>query len=285
MKVMITGATGFVGRNLIKKISKKKNWKILCLVRKKPHLDNINKIKFHKTDIYSEKLNIYKKYGVPDVLIHLAWSGLPNYQENFHLKTNLPNEKAFLTRAINAGVKQIIIAGTCFEYGKLSGKLNENKICKPNTKYGQAKNLLREHLEKKQKQKNFTLQWVRLFYVFGSDQNPKSLLPALKRSIYNKEKYFNIADGKIQRDFININIVAKFLVFLCENKNLNGIINCCSGNPISIRDFVKAYLKKRSSKIKIRIGNFKKPKHESEKFWGSTSKMLSSSFKFKNKLF
>ena len=285
MKVLITGATGFVGRNLIKKISKKKNWKILCLVRKKPHLDNIDKVKFHEMDIYSEKTNIYKKYGVPDILIHLAWSGLPNYLENFHLKKNLPNEKIFLTKAINAGVKQIIITGTCFEYGKLSGKLYENKTGKPNTKYAQAKDLLRKYLETKQKQKNFTLQWVRLFYVFGADQNPKSLFPALKRSIYKKEKYFNIAGGEILRDFININIVTRFLLFLCENKNLSGIINCCSGNPISIRNFVKIYLKKRNSKTKIRIGNFKKPEYEPEKFWGSTSKMLSSSFKFKNKFF
>jgi dTDP-6-deoxy-L-talose 4-dehydrogenase (NAD+) len=285
MKIMITGATGFVGRNLIKRIYKKKGWNILCLVRKKPDLDNLNNIKFHVGDIYSKKLNIYKKYGVPDVLIHLAWSGLPNYQENFHLEKNLPNEKKFLTKGINAGIKQIIITGTCFEYGKLSGKLHENKIGKPNTKYGQAKDLLRKYLEKKQKQKNFTLQWVRLFYVFGSDQNPNSLFPTLQKSIYKKEKYFNIAGGKILRDFININVVAKFLVFLCKNKNLNGIINCCSGNPISIRDFVKIYLKKRNSKIKIRIGKFKKPEHEPEQYWGSTSKMLSSSFKFKNEFF
>ena len=282
---MITGATGFVGRNLIKRIYKKKDWNILCLVRKKPDLDNLNNIKFHVGDIYSEKLNIYKKYGVPDILIHLAWSGLPNYQENFHLEKNLPNEKKFLTKGINAGIKQIIITGTCFEYGKLSGKLHEKMMGRPNTKYGQAKDLLRKYLEKKQKHKNFTLQWVRLFYVFGSNQKPNSLLPTLQRSIYKKEKYFNIAEGKILRDFINIKLVAKFLVFLCKNKNLNGIINCCSGNPISIRDFVKIYLKKRNSKIKIRIGNFTKPEHEPEQYWGSASKMLSSSFKFKNKFF
>ena len=105
MKVMITGATGFVGRNLIKKIYKKKNWNILCLVRKIPEIDNLDNIKFYVEDIYSEKLNIYKKYGVPDILIHLAWQGLPNYQENFHLKKNLPNEKNFLTKSINAGNK------------------------------------------------------------------------------------------------------------------------------------------------------------------------------------
>ena len=51
----------------LKKFLKKKNWKILCLVRKKPHLDNIDKVKFHEMDIYSEKTNIYKKYGVPDI--------------------------------------------------------------------------------------------------------------------------------------------------------------------------------------------------------------------------
>jgi nucleoside-diphosphate-sugar epimerase len=290
MKVILTGATGFIGQNLISKISKKK-WKTICVAR---NIDKnlkffkntkLNNIKCFQHNIYSKKEDIFKILGKPDVLIHLAWSGLPNYQEEFHIKKNLPNEKKFLSRALRAGVKHIIISGTCFEYGKQEGKLDENKVTKPYTKYGLAKDLLRKYLEKKQINNDFTLQWLRIFYVYGHKQNPNSLFPALKKSIAKKDKYFYVAKGRILRDFIGINLVTNFIVFLCQNKNIHGIINCCSGVPLSIKDFVQIYIKKRKSKIRVKVGNFKKPSYEPLSFWGSQFKMMSSSFKFKNKFF
>lgn len=284
MKIFVTGATGFVGKALIKKL-KSKNWKILCMARNIKNMKSNKNIKYISLDIYSRKINLFRKYGVPDILIHLAWSGLPNYQEEFHIKKNLPNEKRFLFNAVDSGVKQIIVSGTCFEYGKQEGCLNEDIKTNPTTKYALAKDLLRKKLISKQKKKYFILQWVRLFYIFGTNQNPKSLFPSLRRAIKNKEKFFNIAKGKIQRDFLSIIDVANYLVHLCLNPNLNGIINCCSGKPKTIRKFVREYADKRRSKIKIVSGKFQKPKFEAQAFWGSTSKMLSSSFKFKNKFF
>ena len=84
MKIFITGATGFIGSALVKKLKSKK-WKLLCIARniEQTKLKTNNNIKFISFDIYSDKENLFRKYGVPDILIHLAWSGLPNYQENF----------------------------------------------------------------------------------------------------------------------------------------------------------------------------------------------------------
>ena len=284
MKIFVTGATGFVGHTLIKKL-KSKNWKILCIARNIKNMKSTKNIQYLSLDIHSNKVNLFKKYGIPDILIHLAWSGLPNYQEKFHVKKNLPKEKKFLFNAVDSGVKHIIVTGTCFEYGKQEGCLDEDFNTSPNTQYALAKDLLRKKLIEKQNKKYFILQWVRLFYIFGTNQNPKSLFPSLRRAINKKEKFFNIAKGNIQRDFLSIIDVANYLVHLCLTPNLNGIINCCSGKPLSIRKFVKKYADKRRSKIKIVSGKFQKPKFEAQAFWGSTSKMLSSSFKFKNKFF
>ena len=284
MKVFITGATGFIGNALVKKL-RSKNWKILCIARNIKKIQSSKNIKFLSFDIYSKKLNLFEKYGVPDILIHLAWSGLPNYQENFHIRKNLPSEKKFLFNAIDSGVKHIIVSGTCFEYGNQEGRLNEDSKTIPNNKYAIAKNQLRKELIKKQKKNYFILQWIRLFYVFGGNQNPKSLFPSLKKAINKKEEFFNIAKGRVCRDFIPVEDVAKYILHLCSNPNLNGVINCCSGKPLTIRSFVKQYIEKRKSKLKIKIGKFQKPNFEPKSFWGSTSKMLSLSFKLKNKLF
>ena len=128
MRIFVTGATGFIGYNLVKELEKKKI-KTLAFARR---IESINQkkfkyVKFISIDIYKEK-KIFKIFGTPKILIHLAWEGLPNYQKNFHIKKNLPNDLAFLKRAINNDVKQLIISGTCYEYGKQEGCLN--KSCK-----------------------------------------------------------------------------------------------------------------------------------------------------------
>ena len=280
MRIFVTGATGFIGYNLVKELERKKI-KTLAFARR---IENVNQkkfkyVKFISLDIYKQK-KIFKIFGTPKILIHLAWEGLPNYQKNFHIKKNLPNDLAFLKRAINNNVKQLIISGTCYEYGKQEGCLNENLKTIPYTKYGKAKDILRLKLEKIRINKPFILQWVRIFYLFGNHQNSKSLLPCLKKAIKENKKSFGITSKSIVRDFISINIVIKFIIYLTYNKKLNGIINCCSGKPQSIFKFVNSYCKKKDSKIKIIPNKYPVPDHEPLKFWGSTNKMRSLSFKF-----
>lgn len=279
MTIFVTGGTGFIGYNLVNELEKKKI-KTLAFSRK---IENINfdkykYVKFIALDIYKQK-KIFKIFGTPKVLIHLAWEGLPNYQKKFHLNKNLPNDLAFLKRAINNDVKQLIVSGTCYEYGKQEGCLNEVSKTYPCTNYGKAKNELRKKLEQIRRKKPFILQWVRIFYTFGINQNSKSLLPSLDRAIKENEKSFGITSKRVIRDFISINIVVKFILHLAYNKKLNGIINCCSGRPQTIFKFVSDYCKKKNSKIKIIPNKFPIPDHEPLKFWGSVKKMKSLSFK------
>tara|TARA_B100000989_G_scaffold297534_1_gene283565 strand:+ start:1642 stop:2481 length:840 start_codon:yes stop_codon:yes gene_type:complete len=279
MTIFVTGGTGFIGYNLINELEKRKI-RTLAFSRK---IENINfkkfkYVKFVALDIYKQK-KIFQLFGTPKVLIHLAWEGLPNYKKRFHLKKNLPNDLAFLKRAIKNNVKQLIISGTCYEYGKQEGCLDEDFKTFPCTNYGKAKDQLRKKLEKIRKKKPFILQWLRIFYPFGIYQNSKSLLPSLDKAIKKKEKSFGISSAILERDFISINIVIKFILHLTNNKKLNGIINCCSGRPQSILKFVTKYCKKKKSKIKIITNKFLIPEYEPLKFWGSVKKMRSFSFK------
>lgn len=285
MKIFVTGATGFIGLNLVKALERKKV-KVLAFARKTENFKdkNFKYIQFFSKDIYKNK-KIFEDFGIPDILVHLAWEGLPNYQENFHLEKNLPNDLSFLKRAINAGVKQIIISGTCYEYGKQEGCLSEANKTIPYTKYAKAKDQLRKKLEKIKIKKQFILQWIRIFYPFGKYQNEKSLIPSLDKAIKEGKKNFGITSKSIVRDFIPINDVINFIIHLIYNKKLNGVINCCSGKPQTIFQFVLDFCKKKNSKIKIVPNKFPIPDHEPIKFWGSTNKMTSLSFKLKNKFF
>lgn len=278
MMVFVTGATGFIGHNLVNELERKKI-KTLAFSRKINILNHLKYkyIKFIALDIYKEK-KIFKIYGTPKILIHLAWEGLPNYKEDFHIKKNLPNDLAFLKRAINNNIKQLIISGTCYEYGKQEGCLSENFKTIPCTNYGKAKDQLRKKIEKLREKKPFILQWMRIFYPFGSYQNMRSLLPTLNKAIKEGKKSFGITSKLVVRDFIPINTVTKFILHLIYNKKLNGVINCCSGKPQTIFKFLNNYCKKKNLKIKITPNKLPIPDHEPLKFWGSTKKMKSFSF-------
>ena len=84
---------------------------------------------------------------------------------------------------VEAGVSQVLVTGTCFEYGMQNGPLSEQTAPQPSNPYGLAKNTLRLFLENLQRVQPFTLQWARLFYLHGEGQNPNSLLAALDRLI------------------------------------------------------------------------------------------------------
>jgi nucleoside-diphosphate-sugar epimerase len=142
------------------------------------------------------------------LLIHLAWPGLPNYRNFFHIGKNLPANLAFMEAAVAAGVPQLVVAGTCLENGMQCGPLTENTETRPHTPYGFAKDTLRRCLQSLQPERPFTLQWMRLFYMHGRGQNPNSLLAHLDRAIDHGDSVFNMSAGDQLRDHLAIEDVA-----------------------------------------------------------------------------
>ena len=97
---------------------------------------------------------------------------------------------------IDQGLKQVLVTGTCFEYGMQNGCLTEEMPTLPANPYALAKDILRKSLQLLQQQSSFILQWARLFYMYGPGQNPNSLLAQLERAIDNGESVFNMSGGE-----------------------------------------------------------------------------------------
>ena len=102
----------------------------------------------------------------------------------------------------------MIISGTCFEYGKVTGCIKETNNLNPLNLYAKAKVMLLNNLIKLKNKKNFHLTWARLFYMYGDGQNPKSLWPQIKKSVEINQSSFDIAGGQL-RDYLHVNNVAK----------------------------------------------------------------------------
>ena len=265
--ILLTGATGFIGQNLVPLLLAN-NYNISVIGRnyeKAKQFDWFKNVEFIELDLYKDNktIKIYENTG----LIHLAWEGLPNYTSLSHFEKNLIHDYKFLKSMILSGVKKVLVSGTCFEYGFQNGAIHSNAKTYPNNSYAFAKDCLRKQLEFLSISNPFCLQWARLFYIYGKGQNSNSLLSQLDSAIDNNYEYFNMSNGDQLRDYLPVSEVVKQLLQLFTN-NLHGTFNICSGKPISILNLVKKRIKERQSKIKLNLGHFPYSKHEPMEFWG-----------------
>jgi len=224
-------------------------------------------------DNFDTATDYYRYFDQPDLLIHLAWEGLPNYRAAFHEAVNLPRHTAFLTNLVQNGLTDITVTGTCFEYGLQEGCLKEDLPAFPDNPYGRAKDALRKELETLREHHPFSLKWVRLFYMYGKGQNPNSLLSQLDRALEAGEKEFNMSGGEQTRDFLPVEDVAANLVKIAGQRKVDGIINNCSGEPVTVKTFVTNYLKKINKTITLNLGHYPYPDYEPMHFWGDTTKL------------
>jgi len=275
VNVLVTGATGFVGRHLVAALLARG-----CAVRAVARnvetaasMPWINHVEFVAADIHAVDLDIAALTDGIDVLAHLAWPGLPNYRALFHFEHNLMADYRFIKDAVEAGVPQVLVTGTCFEYGMQSGPLSESVEPRPSNPYGLAKHTLHLFLQNLAQEHPFTLQWARLFYLHGEGQNPNSLLAALDRAIDSGDASFNMSGGEQLRDFLPIASAADYLATIVHQRDFNGVINCASGQAISVRTLVEQRLRERGASIDLNLGHYPYPTHEPMAFWAVVDRL------------
>ena len=275
MKVLVTGATGFIGSYVVKELLIRQGHVIATSrnQNKAGPYEWPSQVEYIPCDLNVMQDNFFQFFQQPDLLIHLAWEGLPNYKDLFHLEKNLFSNYRFLKNMIEHGLKHLVVTGTCFEYGMQCGALSEEIETKPDNPYGLAKDTLRKFLEQLQKKIDFEFKWIRLFYIFGKGQDPSSILSQLDKALENGETSFNMYGGEQLRDYLPVEKVAEHIVTIATQNKAHGIINCCSGVPVSIRKLVEDYLEKKQKCIHLNLGHYPYPEYEPMAFWGDRSRL------------
>lgn len=279
MKTLVTGATGFIGNHVIRELIAKGVEVVATSSDEKkasafPWYRDVtyHPLRFENLD----PNNDYARYfGNPGRIIHLAWEGLPNYKSLFHLEENLFRHYFFLKNLARNGVQDMTVTGTCFEYGMQEGCLKEDLCTRPANPYGIAKDTLRKFLEQLAVEIPFDLKWVRLFYLYGSGQHPKSILSQLQRAIDENQPVFNMSEGNQQRDYLPVEKAAEYIVKIAMQKTVKGIINCCSGKPVTIKQLVQDFLNTTGQNIKLNPGYYPYPDYEPMNFWGDNKTLTS----------
>jgi nucleoside-diphosphate-sugar epimerase len=270
MKVAVTGARGFVGRHVLGELAQR-GVEVTAterpgVVRERPPTANVRWVAL---DIAHPPEDSFAALGAPDVLLHLAWDGLPNYRSLQHLEIELPRQYDFLGNVIRQGLPALVAVGTCLEYGQQSGSLAASLETRPTTSYGLAKDGLRKQLQYLKSVHPYKLTWARLFYMYGDDQPATSLFPMLKAAVAAGQKEFPMSGGEQLRDYLPVGDVARRLADLAVNPGDPGPINVCSGQPVSVRRLVDTWISRNGWNIAPKYGELAYPDYEPMAFWGA----------------
>lgn len=268
MKILVTGANGYIGSKLVTKLLNMGNI-VVATDLLNDHIDD--RAIFIKCDIFSNN-DFFEIFGKPDVCVHLAWRDGFVHNSLNHIY-DLPNHFNFIKQMIDSGLKHIAIMGTMHEIGYHEGAVDENTPCNPKSFYGIAKNALREMVEAYSSGKQCIIQWLRGYYMYGNDLFGNSIFAKIRKAAIEGQETFPFTTGKNKFDFISVEDLCEQISYAVTQISVKGIINICSGEPVSLGEQMEWYIKKNNLNIKLEYGKFKERITESPCIYGDNTKI------------
>lgn len=251
--ILITGGTGFIGRNLIEKL--KEDYNLIVIGRKE--INESSGYKYYKYDVakLQDIDNVFKNEKI-DQVIHLATYYTPFHKEediSIMIDTNVKGINNILELALLYKVEKVINTGSCFEYGNRNEILKEKDIVKPWNLYATTK-ILAEDIINYYCKKGLNAITLRLFPPFGIWDNPNKLIPfVIKSALKNKEIPLTFGEQKWDYTYSK-DIAEAYRLALQTTIKGHEIINISNNNPISLKEIVEKIIKYTYSKSKVLFG-------------------------------
>lgn len=270
MKILVTGANGYIGRHVIKHLLDANHVVVACDKAFSDIDDRAIKLDANLFDIAAEEL--YENAGRPEVCLHLAWRNGFVHNDDSHI-LDISAHYALLTGLARMGVRRIAVMSSMHEVGYHEGMIGEDTNCNPMSLYGVAKYSLRQALQLFCKHENITLQWLRGYYIVGDDQHNHSIFTKLCQAEKEGKNTFPFTTGKCQYDFIGIEELSEQIAAVVAQDKVNGVIECCSGKPQSLASKVEDYICQHGFKIRLDYGAFPDRPYDSPITYGDSRKI------------
>jgi nucleoside-diphosphate-sugar epimerase len=255
--ILVTGATGFVGRQVVRELAKR-NCKLRLIVREgsqrlvtpSPAIEKI----IGTADLWSESAAWFADacQGV-DTVIHIAWyAELGRYLQSLINSECLAGTLRLAQGATRAKVRRFAGIGTCFEYDFSAGYLSTATPLRPSTPYAVAKVEALKALSKMLPQKGIEFVWCRLFYLYGEGENKRRFVPYLRAKLAAGE-VAELTSGTQIRDYLDVREAARRVVAAALGK-VQGPLNICSGVPVTIRTLAESIADEYGRRDLLRFG-------------------------------
>ena len=186
---------------------------------------------------------------------------------------DLSSHYNFLAALVDGGLKQLVVMGSMHEVGYHEGIIDENTPCNPLSLYAIAKDSLRRAMMLYCSNKECILQWIRGFYILGDDKNNHSIFTKLLEADAAGKENFPFTTGRAKYDFMSVEELAFQISSVALQKEVTGIINCCSGQPVSLADRVEQYIQEHHLKVKLEYGAYPDRAYDSPIIYGDNTKI------------
>jgi nucleoside-diphosphate-sugar epimerase len=239
MDVFLTGATGFIGSHVARRLLSEGH-RVTALVRPGSDLRRIADLRSDldllEGDVRAaEALEAPLKERAPELCLHLAWYAVPGRYLDAVENVELAAAGIRLLEVLDAvGCARTVIAGTCFEYDHRAGYLSEESPIRPQSLYGAAKHGLFLMSEQFQRARNRSFAWARIFYLYGPWEDRRRMVPTVIGKLLAGEPC-PFSPGEQVRDFLHVEDVAAGICALAESE-LEGPVNVGSSRPVTVAE-------------------------------------------------
>lgn len=266
MKILVTGANGYMGQGIVRQLLDKGH-EVIAADRKDSGIDaRAEIIETNVFDISSP----YDFFGKPDAVLHLAWRNGFVHNDRSHID-DLPLHYTFLKNIIEGGCTHLGVLGSMHEVGFYEGSIKADTPTNPQSLYGIAKDALRRSVELVAKQYAICFQWIRGYYIVGNTEHGSSIFSKITAAEKEGKHTFPFTSGLNQWDFLDYDDFCGQVVSVIEQNKYTGIINACSGRPEKLADRVERFIKENNYKISLAYGSFPDRPYDSKAVWGDDS--------------
>ena len=260
-KVLLTGATGFIGRHCLPALLKS-GYEVHATFARAP-LDGFDGVRWHQSDLLAvEQVRSLVDEVRPTHLLHFAWVVTPgafwSSPDNFRwVQASLELLQCF---AANGG-QRAVMAGTCAEYNWKYGYCVEGVTpLEPSTVYGTCKHALHAMQEALAAQSGLSAAWGRIFFPYGPHEYASRLIPSVIHALLQHEEA-RCSHGRQIRDFLYVGDVAEAFVALLGSE-VEGAVNIASGAPVTLKEIIEWLAQRLDCADLVRLGALAAPPDE-----------------------